>query len=70
MNCKNISDKNWKGFHLKPLFKNGKGEWFFYDETWAHSYGPYRSAFYCIHALFKYCKGLNRENKKSNDSGS
>ncbi len=33
-------------------------KWYFWDEVWAHEYGPYNSREACIVALDAYCESL------------
>jgi hypothetical protein len=35
-----------------------KQDWYFWDETWSHSYGPYKTLLEAENALYDYCKKL------------
>jgi hypothetical protein len=39
---------------IDPVFEDGPGEWRFWDETWAHSHGPYETEELAREALRKY----------------
>lgn len=45
--------------HSDPLFVNpGTKEYYFFDETWGFTYGPYKSKIECKKALEEYNKQL------------
>ena len=38
-----------------PVFEWEDGQWFFWDETWSQSYGPYETEWKAREALHRYC---------------
>ncbi len=40
------------------VYKSKSGDWFFYDESGAHKYGPYISEAEALRKLKEYCEHL------------
>jgi hypothetical protein len=43
-----------KNGHLNPI-EEIDGKWFFWDETWSNTHGPYENAVEANLALLEYC---------------
>lgn len=49
-----LLERNENG-HLNPVFLNEDKKWYFWDETWSNSYGPFNSKLDANLALLEYC---------------
>ena len=70
MSFKNDQDRlnfgKGSDFARDPIFI--KAGYYFWDETWSRSHGPYDSEELAREALYKYCEELNSDNlMESND---
>ena len=43
---------------MDPIHQQEDGKWYFYDETWADTLGPYDTKEECEAALHKYAETL------------
>ena len=41
-----------------PVFQDGQGRWWFWDETWSWQHGPYKTEEAADEACLEYAKSL------------
>lgn len=49
--------------YLNPI-EEINGLWYFYDETWSYSYGPYQSKVDANLALLEYCENFLKSSEE------
>jgi len=59
----NLGSEGTHSFSENPIHLESNG-WYFWDETWAHEYGPYSSYAECYTGMIGYCRMLSFDHLK------